>query len=51
MRKQDCGQVTDGGAVILLATESYTHDYALKNNINIESIPYIKGWGTPPPHF
>ena len=45
MRKQDCGQVTDGGAVILLATESYTHDYALKNNINIESIPYIKGWG------
>jgi acetyl-CoA C-acetyltransferase len=45
MRKQDCGQVTDGGAVIILATETYAHDYALKNNINIDSLPYIKGWG------
>jgi len=45
MRKQDCGQVTDGGAVIILATETYAHDYAFKNNINIDSLPYIKGWG------
>ncbi|UTW53989.1 acetyl-CoA acetyltransferase [Kordiimonas sp. SCSIO 12610] len=45
MRRSDCGQVTDGSAVIFLASESKAKEYADANNIPLESLPYIKGWG------
>ena len=45
MRKQDCGQVTDGAAVIILASEERAADYAKSRDIALEDIPYIKGWG------
>lgn len=44
-RKQDCGQVTDGSAVVFLASERRARDYADKRGIGLESIPRIKGWG------
>lgn len=45
MRKQDCGQVTDGAAVVVLATEAWAANYAAQRGIKLESLPYIKGWG------
>ncbi len=45
MRRQDCGQVTDGAAVLVLASEARAADYAKDRGINIVDIPYIKGWG------
>lgn len=44
-RKQDCGQVTDGTAVVFLASETRARAYADKRGIALESIPRIKGWG------
>lgn len=45
MRKQDCGQVTDGAAVVVLATEEWAADYAAKRGLALSSLPYLKGWG------
>ncbi len=45
IRKQDCGQITDGAAVIFLASQAKAEEYARRNGISIDSIPYIKGWG------
>lgn len=45
VRRQDCGQVTDGAATIFLASENYAKTYAKRHGIPLESIPYIKGWG------
>lgn len=45
MRKQDCGQVTDGAAVVFLASPRRAADYAKKRGIRLESLPRIKGWG------
>jgi len=44
-RKMDCGQITDGSAVIFLASEKRAADYAKQRNVPLESIPRIKGWG------
>lgn len=45
IRKQDCGQVTDGAAVIFLASPERAADYARKRGIPLERLPRIKGWG------
>lgn len=45
VRKQDCGQITDGGAAVILASASFARAYAQHHNIPFESIPHIKGWG------
>jgi acetyl-CoA C-acetyltransferase len=44
-RKTDCGQITDGAAIIFLASEKRATQYAKDNNIKIDDIPFIKGWG------
>jgi len=44
-RKMDCGQITDGSAVIFLASEKRAAAYAKQRGIALESIPRIKGWG------
>jgi acetyl-CoA C-acetyltransferase len=44
-RKQDCGQVTDGAAVVFLASERRARAYADKRGVPLESMPRIKGWG------
>ncbi|WP_138380400.1 acetyl-CoA acetyltransferase [Luteithermobacter gelatinilyticus] len=45
IRKQDCGQVTDGAAVVFLASAARAREYAQARNIPFESLPYIRGWG------
>lgn len=45
VRRQDCGQVTDGGATIFLSSEKYAKAYADRLQIPFENIPVIKGWG------
>lgn len=45
MRKSDCGQVTDGAAVIVLANEKRATQYAAQHGLSLEAIPRIKGWG------
>ena len=44
-RKMDCGQITDGAAIIFLASEERAKEYAKSRNIDMEKIPRIKGWG------
>lgn len=45
IRRQDCGQITDGAAAVFLAREELATKYAKARGIALESIPYIKGWG------
>ena len=45
IRKNDCGQVTDGAAVVFLASAKRAAEYAAKRGISLESLPQIKGWG------
>jgi acetyl-CoA C-acetyltransferase len=45
IRRQDCGQVSDGAAVVFLATRSRAEVYAKARGISLDSIPMIKGWG------
>lgn len=45
IRRFDCGQITDGAATVLLATADRAQVYANEHHLNIDSIPYIKGWG------
>ncbi|MEP3826784.1 MAG: acetyl-CoA acetyltransferase, partial [Lentilitoribacter sp.] len=45
LRKQDCGQITDGAAVVFLANKTYAAEYAKIHNIKLSDIPRIKGWG------
>ena len=45
MRRQDCGQVTDGAAVIFLASEKRAKAYADLHGLSLDNIPRIKGWG------
>lgn len=45
MRKQDCGQVSDGAAVVFLASEERAKQYADTHGIALDSLAQIKGWG------
>ena len=44
-RKQDCGQITDGAAIVFLASAARAHQYARRLGIDLDTLPYIKGWG------
>jgi len=41
----DCSQVTDGAAVVVLASKGYAEQYAKKRKKKLSDIPQIKGWG------
>jgi acetyl-CoA C-acetyltransferase len=45
IRKMDCGQITDGAASIILASESAARAYAAANGLSLSDVPRIKGWG------
>ena len=45
IRKQDCGQITDGGACVFLASERYAEAWAKRRGVALEDVPYLKGWG------
>lgn len=44
-RKMDCGQVSDGAAVVFLASNSWAADWAHRRGIPFESLSRIRGWG------
>jgi len=41
----DCSQVTDGAAVVVLASKDYAKEYIKSRNIKSSKVPQIKGWG------
>jgi len=45
IRKQDCSQITDGAAVMFLASETYARKYADTRGGTLERLPRILGWG------
>lgn len=45
VRKMDCGQITDGAACVLLASEKAAKEWAQKNGVSLSEVPRIKGWG------
>lgn len=45
IRRHDCSQLTDGAAVLYLASERFARRYAARRGIDFERVPYIKGWG------
>ena len=45
VRKMDCGQITDGAACVVLASEQAARDHAAKHGLKLADIPRIKGWG------
>ena len=45
IRKNDCGQVTDGSAVVFLASEVYAAENAARRDIPLDSLARIQGWG------
>ena len=45
IRKMDCGQVSDGAAVVFLASPRRAADYAARRGIALDSLPRISGWG------
>ncbi|MFC4290849.1 acetyl-CoA acetyltransferase [Sphingorhabdus arenilitoris] len=45
MRRQDCSQISDGAAVLFLASAKAAKAYADRRGIAADSLPRIKGWG------
>lgn len=45
IRKQDCSQITDGGAAVLLASTRFAERWAQREGRGLEALPVIKGWG------
>ena len=45
IRKQDCGQVTDGAAVVFLASAERAARYAREHGLKLEDLPRLRGWG------
>lgn len=45
IRKRDCSQITDGGAMVVLANREKAEAYASSRNMSLSAIPFIQGWG------
>jgi acetyl-CoA C-acetyltransferase len=45
VRKMDCGQITDGAACVILASEKAAREHAAKSGQSLADLPRIKGWG------
>ena len=45
IRKQDCGQITDGAAIVLLASERVAREYAKRRGLAAGNLARIRGWG------
>jgi acetyl-CoA C-acetyltransferase len=45
IRRQDCGQITDGGAAVILASAEFAAAYAKRRGGTLDQLPYISGWG------
>ncbi|MBI2378092.1 MAG: thiolase domain-containing protein [Deltaproteobacteria bacterium] len=45
IRKHDCSQVTDGGAVVFLASEAVAKRYSARRGIALDTLSKIEGFG------
>ncbi|MCS6947480.1 MAG: acetyl-CoA acetyltransferase, partial [Steroidobacteraceae bacterium] len=45
IRKHDCGQITDGAALVVLAGPDYAREYAHRHGRSLEELPRILGFG------
>jgi acetyl-CoA C-acetyltransferase len=45
IRRQDCGQVTDGAACVIVASEAFAQRYAARRGVSLASLAKIVGWG------
>ncbi|PTX04168.1 acetyl-CoA acetyltransferase [Pararhodobacter aggregans] len=45
VRRNDCGQVTDGAAVVFLASASRAAEYAKARGLELSDLAKIDGWG------
>lgn len=45
IRRQDCGQVTDGAAAVVLASPRFAQAWAARQGLSLEALPRIAGWG------
>ncbi len=45
VRRQDCGQVTDGAAAVVLASASFAAAHAQRTGRELSRMPRILGWG------
>ena len=45
VRRQDCGQVTDGAVAIVLASSAFAEAHAARTGQSISSFPRLLGWG------
>jgi acetyl-CoA C-acetyltransferase len=45
IRKQDCSQITDGGAAVVLASARFAEAWARREGESMDAIPVIRGWG------
>jgi acetyl-CoA C-acetyltransferase len=44
-RRQDCGQITDGAAALVLASARFAAEHARRRGGRVEDLPRILGWG------
>jgi acetyl-CoA C-acetyltransferase len=44
-RRQDCGQITDGGCGVLLASAAFAAEHARRTGRSLAGMPRISGWG------
>ncbi len=45
VRRQDCGQVTDGAAGVVLASERFAAAHCARHGLSMQTLPRIIGWG------
>lgn len=45
VRRQDCAQVTDGAAAVILASERFARGWAAARGLTLDQVPRIAGWG------
>lgn len=45
IRRQDCGQVTDGAAALVLASPRAAEAHAARTGVPLASLPRVSGWG------
>lgn len=45
VRRNDCGQVTDGAAIVFLASEERARQHAKKHGLKLSDLARIDGWG------
>ncbi len=45
VRRQDCGQVTDGGAGVVLASQRFAAAHCARHGLSLADLARITGWG------